>query len=1730
MAGAQEREIRKYVLKKDRIEKVSVRYTELGDMAREEIMAAVRMYGEETVIKEYRDLKAEPPVDILLAYLYQKPEDITQYESELLKKAYGWGFIGDVYRQLGVKDPYEISTWGKIKGWFGRKFNAYQKVSKFEHHTMSGAPSGKQESGKGNIDGSRLKQTGNQLFQEIKKMESGGEVKDNPALITQADQSVDSLNRLEGMESGKDWEQSEGMEPGKGLESSEGMEPGKGLEQSEGMEPGKDSGQSERTEPGEALEGRFIPAVNGQDMEMPGRSLDGETDREPLHAIDRDQTEDGMDYKGYIRLHGYQGYGFEEGLMQYRSQDVSVLLPGGLAYGLKNTDFTLTYDSKADGGVAVMQRGEAELLLGVLKLYASGMKYSDFSDTFLAEQAGIQIDGGSFFSLQTSAALGNLRISRFGLSFDEFTAEIKEFSLFDGGLTVQNPKFHMMKTDKWRKDISIGGLSVTTSFLSLDLSSEEDGSWMFKEEDGDTPEVAGDQTKWTPYISGGTAHLTVGELFEQSMSDISLDQQRMQAKETEVKLNLKLPGNKLMEADARIQDLQYEFGGSGLSWKNMDGKGTIPVGDTTLPVTFDKVAYNQAGGLTIGLLKGTMPIADKEVTLEGTDIAYSKETGFDFGKISGTVKGDMAIGPALTLKHIGVSLEKGGADYAVTLSGGAEALTGNFALQAQASVKVSKDGLDEGLIKDAHLNIRQEMITGDMKEISFSGQEKTLSMKEAELKIQMPKGEKGEFYAENFSYQYESGTVSLQNAKAAGNFFIGGLGIDSQMEDMAYENEILSIGKLTGDLTVENHGFHVEGDKIQYETVEKGFDFERLSGSSGQALEVGTGLKLVKAGIEISRQASEGEMGEEGAKSPYTVSLWAGVEAKYGKFSLLAEETRITVSENVIHHVQIQNAELDMDNQTVYGKIREALYSKAEGSFQFSGNLAFHVGDISLSGEVTDGKYDADGLFIQSAEGTIHVLKKDIRLLGEELSYTRENGFGFKRLYGELSEDLTLFPGFSLTGISVDITKEPSDQEVQGEKAGQSAPDFVSAVLSAGVKGEIPHVLLLSADKAGFLVAKEGLQDGKIQGASLDIKDGLIHGESEEIAFSFHNKEVSASNLKFSAGGGSPEGIEALSNVLDFLKEASITVGKVSYKEGTGLTYEGFQFHPAKISIGTEPLGLDVDFGENQVEGHLKWDYPEGMGAEGGGDAPEILSIEAHVPILPGLALGGGIGFGAGLSVGGSLAVKREGKQEPESIYGLKGEAFLNANAWVGAKLNLVLGDDKLAALKAGIAAKLGLDMKSMSGLEVKIHHTGAQIKVQEGKITYNLSALAEFKLTGYISAKLLFFKERTLCQKELGVWELGKMELSGGASWDGQKLNLEEVKKSIRIGGKELADGSLDDRPVTSTDKAIAALTDTQAEESLHKLLGLEEERRKAEAALLDENALWEAGGNEAAQAVVSQVGKLAELYEQNLTLLSERIRILTEQSSQALIGTGESYVDIQLSRDVAERTYKLADRMARETEGRKDKPLGGFEDIIKETKHLYRKSYRQVYLNYVSRLMETIIGQNEGYFKKLLEEIPGKSEGKPKKKKTSEEKAAEEKAKAWKAAAKDCQGAREDLKQYLPGLDEKEADQAKERLSARKGEMAIKEIWKRCQGITGWEEASQANGRTEHGQIITNLLETLQSRYDLEAAMRPYLYTEGAYRQAFGAERMTPEQLAQIDAQRKRDEETAGTKAGAG
>ena len=145
-----------------------------------------------------------------------------------------------------------------------------------------------------------------------------------------------------------------------------------------------------------------------------------------------------------------------------------------------------------------------------------------------------------------------------------------------------------------------------------------------------------------------------------------------------------------------------------------------------------------------------------------------------------------------------------------------------------------------------------------------------------------------------------------------------------------YKRQVQTV---TGNVLALGKNIALSGTELKY-SKDAGLDFKTLEGEVGGNVEVFPGFILTGGKISAVKgaalEAGQEENGEAaGGASPISVTVEAGVEAKNGKFSLTAKNTKFTALKDGINDAHIIDAALDIDNHTVHGTVGNADYSKA---------------------------------------------------------------------------------------------------------------------------------------------------------------------------------------------------------------------------------------------------------------------------------------------------------------------------------------------------------------------------------------------------------------------------------------------------------------------------------------------------------------------------------------------------------------------------------------------------------------------------------------------------------------------------------------------------------------------------------------------------------------------------------------------------------------------------------
>ena len=357
------------------------------------------------------------------------------------------------------------------------------------------------------------------------------------------------------------------------------------------------------------------------------------------------------------------------------------------------------------------------------------------------------------------------------------------------------------------------------------------------------------------------------------------------------------------------------------------------------------------------------------------------------------------------------------------------------------------------------MNIDNNTIYGEAGNVDYSRANNIISA--SDLKAKFSTAEGTEVNVNVGSLKYEEQAFFLQGLNGDLSFNLGSLSMTAGITDGSYDQSGFSVPSATGNISVKGKNIALSGTELKY-SKDAGFDFKTLEGGVEGNVEVFSGFTLKEGKVSVSKGAgsgeAQGEQGEAGAggTSPISVTLEAGVEAKKGKFSLTAKNTKFTVSDDGVNDAHIVNAILDIDN-TIHGEVGNLDYSKEnnvisatdlsvdfstakgtavkvnvgrlkyeEKAFSLqgiSGDLSINLGSTSMTAKITGGSYDQNGFSVQSAAGNISVLGKNINLSGTNLKYSKEAGFDFKTLGGAIEGNTEIFPGFTLLGGKVSAAK-----------------------------------------------------------------------------------------------------------------------------------------------------------------------------------------------------------------------------------------------------------------------------------------------------------------------------------------------------------------------------------------------------------------------------------------------------------------------------------------------------------------------------------------------------------------------------------------------------------------------------------------------------------------------------------------------------------------------------------
>lgn len=852
-----------------------------------EVWDAVREFGARDVIAAYRAQKLEPPADVLLNLLYTEPDALTEEEAGLLQRAYGWEYIKTVYESLGRGEKFrEISAWGKIKGWFGRKFGSYKKVNKFENHSFESFGAMEQRKEELKQEEERLKAAGQAMVSEFEQAKAGEEKEaagigsgGEGSVQAPASTALEALERL----------------LKKGFGNGENEAGGEAQGQREAAE------EAEEQEPGEApnpprLQTGFLIRGEGS-LSLPGGE---ENETEGEGAVFQDIGENDMVYREYIILESPRETQFEEGIREYKSESVSLNILNKIKYPLRNTDFTLVEEEATGGRFAVMGRGDASLALGSVIFSIEGMKYTDMDGSFHAEKAGIEINKTEGLALKGGASVSRLQIRKTGLDFMAFDAELERFDWLGEAFTLDNPKFHMEKAGEgWLKSVSMSGLHSAGEGFRLDLTSgagEQAGageasgaagntnSWkLFEKETAKEGEPAG-KTRWVPEINNGGGTVAIADFLTLSVSGIKADENQLTAGSVSVDVTSL---DSVFSASLSAENMAYQFGTGAFTVGGISGSIAVHTGEGSGSLKVEN-AECRDNAISIESAEGEFELWKRRVSVTASKLKYQKGTGFSFEQLKGSLSGELG-DKIFSLKDPAVSLKRpeGAADMEVTASAGLKLGSQETAELSAESISVTLEGgaFKQGAAEKPKIQIADGTAAASADAMIYGAGVFAIQNPSMSLQIGGQEDKAADVSAKAVSYQADTKKLSIQEAAGSLNLKFPSASISLQIENAGYEDGAFSIGTARGAVTAEETDIGVLGQGIKL-SKSAGFDFEKISGTYEKDISLIAGLLTLKH-PEVTAQKGENTVG---------FSISAGLEAKSESGNFSADFGEISVS------------------------------------------------------------------------------------------------------------------------------------------------------------------------------------------------------------------------------------------------------------------------------------------------------------------------------------------------------------------------------------------------------------------------------------------------------------------------------------------------------------------------------------------------------------------------------------------------------------------------------------------------------------------------------------------------------------------------------------------------------------------------------------------------------------------------------------------------------------------
>ncbi len=279
----------------------------------------------------------------------------------------------------------------------------------------------------------------------------------------------------------------------------------------------------------------------------------------------------------------------------------------------------------------------------------------------------------------------------------------------------------------------------------------------------------------------------------------------------------------------------------------------------------------------------------------------------------------------------------------------------------------------------------------------------------------------------------------------------------------------------------------------------------------------------------------------------------------------------------------------------------------------------------------------------------------------------------------------------------------------------------------------------------------------------------------------------------------------------------------------------GFMGLDVGYNSGNAEIGLGAGLG-GMVEGQLDKYTTGGKGSKDGldkndgkdstGKKPEgpggwvrgswnkevgIPAISLDIPILPGLAVGGGIsaGVGVGATIGAGLE-KLEGKEDGKERFKVSGDAAIKAFGDLKVELHATVGHELIIAIQAGLYAKASISAAAEGMVTGVVLWDREQNKMsiskrQEDKpqVDVALKAGLHASVGAEVKLKAFVFFEKKLWSYEFKNWDLGDWLLHGKlmANEDGGYEFIRESSGFGKDGGLPSTKPEVDAKVVTPLD-----------------------------------------------------------------------------------------------------------------------------------------------------------------------------------------------------------------------------------------------------------------------------------------------------------------------------------------